>query len=237
MLAVVPLAGAQAATPQISGAAGYRDCTNVALSGCAVRGTVASGSAVRMHCWIDDSTVTERYSSNRWFYVTGPGAVRGFVHSSRVVNQVVVGNCKDHRGVAPSRWAAMHVGKTVPTSAEKLGTSADRWSGWCYLFAQDAHIFGYNNTPYSGYGTAKNTYYAYKNAGRVSANMDPAVMPIGAIVFWTFGSAGHAAIYAGNGQVISTQGNGSSVLPVGRFPLGQWNTSGKPVGWVAPEMV
>lgn len=189
-----------------------------------------------MHCWIDDSTVTERYKSNRWLYVATSGGVRGFVHSSRVESQASVGACTKHRGVAPARWAAAKVGAHKPTSAEARGTGATQWSGWCYLFASDAHIFGYDNTPLTGYGTAKATYNAYKSRGVVDTNMDTARMSIGAIVFWTFGSAGHAAIYVGNGHVVSTIGNGDG-SPIARVKLSNWDRSGKPAGWVAPSNV
>jgi hypothetical protein len=228
---------AEASSSTITGTATWRDCTNVSLPGCAGRGTLANGTAVQMHCWIDDSTVTERYRSPRWFYVSGPNAVRGFVHSSRVVNQTRVGHCGSHRGIAPARWAATKVGSTTPTSTEARGTGADRWSGWCYLFASDAHIFGYNNTPLTGYGSAKATFNEYRRRGLVSTDLNTARMPIGALVFWTFGSDGHAAVYVGNGYVVSTQGDGSKKLPIARLKLSHWNGSGAPVGWVAPSKV
>ena len=240
---LTPLAAAWAPTPAgaagptIVGTAPYRDCTRTTLAGCATRGSIPNGAAVKMHCWIDDSTVTERYASNRWFYVAY-GATRGFVHSSRVVNQVTVGNCASHRGIAPSRWAAMKVGSVSPTTTEARGTGARYWSSWCYLFAADAHIYGYNNTPLTGYGTAKATFAEYKRRGLVSTNMDPNAIAIGSIVFWTFGTAGHAAIYVGNGYVVSTQGSSESQhLPVARLPLGTWNRSGSPAGWVTPASV
>lgn len=237
----VTATSASAASSKVVGKTSFRDCTTLSRAGCKpARGAIASGSAVRMVCWVDDSWSTERYRSNRWFYVVGPNAKRGFVHSSRIVNQVGVGHCNHSRYIAPARWAAMHVGDLKPRNVkEKLSNSFTYWSGWCQVFAQAAHTYGYNNSPYYGYGSAKTTFYAYKRHGKVSTNFDHNRMPIGALVYWTTGDYGHVAVYVGNGFVIGTRGSSqSNPLPVSRNSLSYMNSLlGRTAGWVHPSEV
>jgi cell wall-associated NlpC family hydrolase len=61
-------------------------------------------------------------------------------------------------------------------------------------------------------------------------------MDIGAIVFWgtSVGSAGHAAIYIGQGYVATTTGDGTTKEANARVSM---NSFGKPLGWVAPSQV
>lgn len=210
----------------------YRFCTNTALPGCVQRSSIAAGTGLKMHCWTDESTVTEAYQSNRWFYVTSRDGVRGFVHSSRIDKQTSVPNCSQHRGIAAARWAAAKVGSTTPTTAEMSGNpTMDRWSGWCYVFAFDAFKFSTGAQPKSGYGSAKNTFYAYQREGKVSSNLDHGAISIGSIVFWTSGTHGHAAIYVGQGHVATTRGDGSTKKPIEITPI---STFGTAAGWVAP---
>lgn len=224
-----------AAGPRIADTVNWRDCTNINLAGCAARGQIPWGTPVTMHCWIDDSPVTGLYRSARWFYVTATNGVRAFVHSSFVADQATVPHCSTHRGISASRWAAMRVGATSPTQAEAAGTGAREWSGWCYLFAQQAHAQSHGTRPYAGLGTARATFDAYSRNGRVSTNMNPDAIPIGSIVFWrSVTSAGHAAVYVGQGHVISTQGIEGQRRPVARLPLTHWGT---PSGWVAPGSI
>ena len=225
-------APAPAATtgPYLTSNGGVRDCTNVWLPGCAVRTTLGAGTAVAMMCWIDDANVTEAYTSARWFYITA-GATRGFVHSSRVGRQTTVGHCGANRGVAAARWAAMQVGETVPNPGETAGNPMDRWSGWCYVLAWDSHALSHGVQPLRGYGSAKGTFYEYQRRGRVSTSTDHNAIPTGSIVFWTFGSYGHAVTYLGNGHAISTIGDGTSKLPNERVHISRY---GAFAGWVAP---
>ena len=228
-------ATAGAASPSLSGTANYRYCTNTSLPGCAAAGSIARSTSVTMHCWIDDSTATGAYKSPRWFYVTAGTGVRGFVHSSFVVNQSSVPHCGQHRGISAARWAAMQVGETRPSTAEKGANSTmDRWSGWCYVLAWDAHKLSTGATPKSGYKTAKNTFYAYRDAGRVTTNLNANSINIGAIVFWTSGTYGHAAIYVGQGLVATTNGDGTSLAANSIRPMSYFGT---PSGWVAPGNV
>ena len=216
---------------------GHYGCTNTALPGCRNQGMVAAGTAVTMHCWIDDSWAVGAYGSNRWFYVTTANGIRNFVHSSRVERQSVVPHCNSHRGVAAARWAAMQFDETVPGPGENAGNSRmDRWSGWCYVFAWDAHALSHGARPLTGYGSAKNTFYAYDRLRRVKRDLNPAAMRIGSIVFWTSGSFGHAAIYVGQGMVVTTQGFGTEYPPppVTRLPMGRFGT---PAGWVSADNI
>jgi hypothetical protein len=232
MTAVVTAPPVSAAGPYISGTTSLRGCTNINLPGCASQGSVSAGTPVKMNCWIDDSWTTGAYSSNRWFYITTSAGVRNFVHSSRVGGQVAVPNCSTHRGISAARWASMQIGETRPSAAEKAGNpSMDRWSGWCYVLAWDAHALSHGVRPLNGYGSAKATFYAYRDRGRVSTNLNHSAISIGAIVFWTTGTYGHAAIYVGQGNVATTQGDGSAFPANARLPMSRFGT---PAGWVAP---
>ncbi|MCD9625251.1 hypothetical protein [Rhabdothermincola salaria] len=208
-------------------------CTNRSLPGCNAQGSIGAGTRVKMHCWIDDSWADGAYRSNRWFFVTTSSGIRNFVHSSRVSNQTSVPHCGSHRGIAASRWAAMQIGETRPSNiAEKANNpTMDRWSGWCYVLAWDSHALSHGARPLSGFGSAKSTFYAYQSRGKVSGNLNHSAISIGSIVFWTNGTYGHAAIYAGQGMVVSTQGNGSSLPPNARLPMSHFGT---PAGWVSP---
>jgi hypothetical protein len=53
-----------------------------------------NGGQVTMHCWLDSTTVTGNYTSNRWFEVYAPGLPGlWLIHSSFVYNQITVGHC------------------------------------------------------------------------------------------------------------------------------------------------
>lgn len=232
----VPSTASAASGPYITGSTNHRGCTNTSLPGCNSQGTVAAGTAVTMHCWIDDSWATGAYRSNRWFYVTTSKGIRNFVHSSRVGRQSSVPNCKSHRGVAAARWASMQIGETRPSNtAEKGGNpSMDRWSGWCYVLAWDAHALSHGVRPLNGFGSAKATFNAYRSRGRVSTNLNHSAINIGSIVFWTSGTYGHAAIYVGQGTVATTQGSGTGLPPNARLPMSHFGT---PAGWVSPSNI
>lgn len=94
-------------------------------------------------------------------------------------------------------WAKSQIGQT--------SYGGHIWSGWCELFVEQAF-----NT--SGkYGSAAANYNAKKAAGQIRTDTNP---PAGALVFYSWGSFGHAGLSIGGGQVISTQGDGSLALPV-----------------------
>jgi hypothetical protein len=225
-------------SPVMQSTGGRYDCTNMTLSGCAVRGSVSAGTPLTMHCWIDDSVATGAYQSARWFYISTNTGVRGFVHSSRVGRQTSVPHCGQHRGISAARWASMKIGSLRPSTAEKgANPTMDRWSGWCYVFAYDAFKFSTGALPKSGQGTAKKTFYAYSNEGKVRTDLNHNGINIGSIVFWTsahLGSAGHAAIYVGQGNVVTTRGSERDLNPIAIVPM---STFGTPAGWVAPNNI
>jgi hypothetical protein len=221
------------AGPYLNSAAGYRYCTNIGLPGCAVRGTIPASSAATMHCWIDDSWVTERYGSARWFYVTA-GGIRGFVHSSRVERQSSVPHCSTHTGISVSRWAAAQQGQTAaPALARTIDSRTNNWSGWCYVFVATAYKATVAWTPKLGTGSAKNAAIWYRNQGRLNTDLTHSRISIGSIVFWTSGTFGHAAIYLGQGQVATTRGTGAEPTPL-PIAVTAMSTFGTPAGWVSP---
>jgi hypothetical protein len=221
----------------------WRECTSYApgttswLPGCVPRGTLAAKTRVHMHCWLDDA-VPAGYKWPRWFYVTTSGGVRGFVYADKVGNQTVTPPCKTQRGIAAARWAAMQIGETVPSSAEKAGNaSMDRWSGWCYVLAADSYVLSTGAKPRRT-GTAGDSYNSYKASGLVSTDLRSSAISIGSIIFWKKSSrmpVGHAAIYLGNGYIASTQGTGVGRPPNYRIPLTGFSVS--PSGWVSPTNV
>lgn len=232
---LVTATAAQAASPRVSSDGWLRNCTDVDNAGCQHAGTWHAGTYVDMVCWIDDSWATGEYSSNRWFYVAA-APKKGFIHSSKVTDQVSVPNCGTHGGVSSSRWAAMHIGQTRPSQAEAsgLGINDNMWSGWCAAFVTGAYRYGFDVNP-TFLGNARPRYYSYLNAGLMQpwSAADPFV---GSLVFWPNVSSpyGHVAIYVGNGQVVSTQGMSDPSKPVARLSVTTWGT---PAGWVKPTDV
>jgi hypothetical protein len=229
----VPPANASSYESVMNSAGSYRYCTKTTLTGCASAGTVSAGTTLHMNCWIDDSTATGTYSSKRWFHVSTSTGIRAFVHSSRVDKQISAPNCGTHRGISAARWAAMQIGETVPSSAEKVDPLMDRWSGWCYALAWDSYKLSTGATPISGLGSAEATYNAYKSKGKVSTDFSG--VNIGSIVFWTFGQYGHAAIFLGQNQIATTGGDGSTFAKNERRALNSYSSS--PAGWVSPSNI
>lgn len=222
---------AQAAGPYLTGSAAMRDCVNISLSGCQPVGSWSAGTPVSMTCWIDDSWATGAYSSNRWFYVVN-GTKKSFVHSSWVASQTSVPHCSTHAGVMASRWGSMHRDQTRPSAYEAsvLGISNGMWSGWCAAFTYGSYKLGAGRTPKYPFNAAPR-YWAYKNAG-LMRQWTGGDINVGSMLFWPNLAApyGHTAIYAGNGHVISTIGNGDPTKPVLRVPVSYF---GAPAGWVA----
>ncbi len=212
--------------------ADYFDCVTGAAGCTTKRGYFKAYTPVTMHCWLDGRKAA---SSVRWFYVTGPGGITsGYVHSSKIPTrlQPKVPNCNTIRGIRASHWAATHVGAKTVAAAEKNGNKVTYWSGWCYLFAWDAHALSHGVKPRLA-GTAKLAYNSYKASKRVTGYTKPESIPIGSLVFWpNVTGAGHAAIYVGNGAVVSTIGVEGEVRPVSRVSLTK--QFGVPAGFVSP---
>lgn len=191
-----------------------------------------------MHCWADGRTETGRYRTNRWFYATTVRGDRGYINASWVRDQTRVGRCREHIGIRAATWAAEQHGRTVPLRSEAalIGNNEGRWQGWCKGFATVAHArFGRDVVR----GDAIQTWRTLRGAGKGQTNVHEDAINIGAIVFWDLGDRrAHAAIYVGNGYVMSTQGRYTGATGPGqaiaRLPLDHWGT---PVGWVRPRDV
>jgi hypothetical protein len=222
---------AEAAAPRLTGRAAMRDCTSIDLTGCRPVGSWAPGTQVTMICWFDDSVATGRYRSNRWIYIVA-GTRKGFAHVSWIANRKTVPYCGANKGVMASRWAAMHVGSASPDANEAawLSITNDRWSGWPAAFTWGAYKLGARRSPkYNRKATARFDAYTAAGLGKVWTGAEP---NIGSMVFWPDVAPpdGHTAIYVGNGNVVSTRGNGDPQATVARVPV---TTFGTPAGWVA----
>jgi cell wall-associated NlpC family hydrolase len=234
MLPLVRTAPAAAAVPEMSSTGTKRDCVKTSLAGCVSRGLVADGSHLTMHCWKWGTEATGEYTSKKYFYVTVLETnQKGYVHSSRVINQKLdTKECGTHRGIATATWAAEHVAISKTTQFERtnIPTSTFYWSGYCATFTRGATKLG------AGYsqryaGDAKPRYDQYAAAGLVTKSGTPS---IGAHVFWrNLSEWGHTAIYVGNGRIITTRGRPGQTLAVERATL--TGTFGTPSGWVNPN--
>lgn len=106
--------------------------------------------------------------------------------------------------------------------------------GMCYRKCDHlaGDIWGYAD--YSGYRTAKTHWFTA--VGQGIANPGDRTPPIGALLFWDTGSAGHVATYVGDGMVVSNWSNGPQgpnvyLIPVEAFEE-EW---GAPYyGWADP---
>jgi hypothetical protein len=186
-----------------------------------------------MHCWKWGTEATGEYTSKKYFYVTATATnQKGYVHSSRVINQTPnTPECGTHRGIATATWAAQHVGVSSTTAAERtaIPTTTTRWAGYCATFTYAATKLGAGYTPRYA-GDAKPRYDSYANSGRVTKTGTPS---IGAHVFWrNVTSFGHTAIYVGNGTVVTTRGLPGETKPIERVSLTYF---GSPTGWVNPN--
>ena len=101
-------------------------------------------------------------------------------------------------------------------------------SGWyrrCLAFVAQAYGLA------SGSPTATAAYNLARSQGRINTDMNPNV---GSVVYWNTGPAGHAALYAGNGMVYSTDISGKG--RIGLVPIGTIGSKwGAPyLGWSDP---
>lgn len=92
-------------------------------------------------------------------------------------------------------------------------------------------VWGYKN---SGYNSAKIHRQAMDNNNQLHVDREP---PVGAILYYDYsgGPYGHAAVYMGNGKVLSTDigGNGSvSIVDSSQIETGKWHLKYR--GWSAP---
>ncbi len=106
-----------------------------------------------------------------------------------------------------ARWAEARIGNSDP-GAENPNDST-RWSGWCLGFASQSWRLG-AGVSVPSYYSAQVAFNTLSGQGRIAQGAPPR----GAVVFYSYGSDGHAGISVGNGQVISTQGGPTQDLPV-----------------------
>lgn len=120
-------------------------------------------------------------------------------------------------------WAVSHNHEVYGTPSEQPNTSAHQWSGFCWTFVYDAFGHGVPIEP-----TAQAAYNYYNNRGKVHSGIPPA----GTIAFYSYGSAGHAAVAVGGGNIIGTYGTESQREQTNEVA---YNARGLPyLGWVSP---
>ncbi len=106
-----------------------------------------------------------------------------------------------------ARWAEARIGNSNPGADNP--NDPTRWSGWCLGFAAQAWRLG-SGVSIPSYYSAQTAFNTLSGQGRIGQGTPPR----GAIVFYSYGSDGHAGVSIGNGQVVSTQGVSSQDLPV-----------------------
>jgi hypothetical protein len=118
-------------------------------------------------------------------------------------------------------WAVAEMHSPDPTWSDHFGHA---WSGWCEEFAEQAE--GFPQT----FPTALSQYTWQRDHGRIHTDTNP---PVGAVVFWDGGSAGHVAISIGGGQAVGTYGNVGQRLAVRQYPVVGFLTNNY-LGWANP---
>lgn len=111
------------------------------------------------------------------------------------------------------------------TSACRSDLPGGNWYRWCLAFA--AKAYGHQ---FAGYPTARAMYEDMARRGLISKSKK---IPAGALVFFdSSGSAGHVALYAGNGQAFSNDYIRSGCIDL--TPMSKFGGSGKYLGWSPP---
>ena len=117
---------------------------------------------------------------------------------------------------------AQRIAKEQPCKSSLPGGT---WRRWCLAFV--ARVYGYDA---AGYHTALDMYRAMKSRGLVSTSKD---IPVGALVFFTSSSsAGHVALYAGNGKAYSNDYVRSGCIDL--TPMSTMGSNGRYLGWSPP---
>lgn len=200
---------ASAAGPYLTGSASVRSCVTTSNPYCAPFATFSARTSVAMVCWIDGSTATGAYTSNRWFLVRrGSDGYEGFVHSSRVGSQVRTPACNTVVRVKAGLQALRRVGQVYANNADASRFNdwapgpRGEWSGDCKKLAWVAYkdagltLIGGNAKP------TFDSYYAsrsMKGKGRLPR--------YGALVgFNTYLPYGHIAVAVGGDRIATTNG-------------------------------
>lgn len=136
--------------------------------------------------WIHDAHLSTPGNGGRQYLADGMG---GYVTFSSTLPRTTPSILGRTRNDAVAWWAETQLGITS-------------YKNYCMAFAWDAWRFGANQ-PARSYGTANGGWnWAVANPTRVRRGAG--TPPRGAIVHWSFGSTGHAAVIGGNGYVVSS---------------------------------
>ena len=220
-----------------------KDSSEKWLPGCVAQKTLNKGAEVAMKCWYKDAWATGNYKSDKWFYVVSAGGTQGFIHSSWIDydeqwhdSPWCSGSSTSVRGIRAARLAAMKVGNTKLSSTDRSVSSVQPaptyWSGWCYLFTYIMHEETHGYGPKTGTGSAYGAYTYYKNKGSIRTDWDS--LNIGSIIFYGTSSPGHAALFVGQGKVVTTQGTRESdKKEIAIKSISSASVSAKK-GWVSP---
>lgn len=182
-------------------------------------------------------TAVGPYANRRWHLVRtarGQGYIADrYLTTPNAANQLTPGESECGAPQAANgaeQWARNHVGAVAPTAAEKLDNStANGWSGWCWLFAFDAYLFGMGRQ-----GLPQGTAVVVMNTFAAQGRLVGGTPPAGALVFWganSLNSAGHAAISVGGGRAIGTRGFEGAGLPISEYNISDIPNYG---GYVIP---
>lgn len=234
MLAGSIIPAAAASGTYIASAAGVRDCHQVNLVCGNTFTTLSAGTAVTMDCYVDGSTATGRYQTNRWFHVVASNGVTGMVHASYVEQQTPVKPCQDVKALWGTIQAAMRVGQTRASDADARQFASSDWSPGPYgEWSGDCPKLGAVAWAVAGLsvkrGDAIGQYRAYKDAGMIRQGTPPP----GALVFFDIARPwGHVGVSLGNGRLATTRGyDGDGLANV----VAAVSSYSNYLGWAMPD--
>lgn len=171
--------------------------------------TATKGEHVHMVAWQNPSSDP----SHRYFFIAAANGNEGWVHAGVVSDQTSTPAASTVNWINAANWAMGQDGATKVPTADRNGTDATYWSGWCWLYSFDAWNIGAKHAPKNPDGSLLATYDLYKADGKMSS--PTAMPPRGSLVFFSYdGVAGHVAISLGSGYIETTQGNEGQKLPV-----------------------
>ncbi len=123
---------------------------------------------------------------------------------------------------AAANWAIAEMRSPDPTWSDHYRHA---WSGWCEQFVEQAEGFTFR------FPTALADYAWARDHGRLHTDANP---PVGALVFYGGGSAGHVAVSIGGGQAVGTYGFVGWRVPVRQYPVVGFLTGNPYLGWANP---
>ena len=230
---VVALCASSAAASTITSSAPVRPCVNTANRYCGAITTFGSGTSVAMQCWIDGSSVTEAYSSNRWFLVRRGDGYEAFAHSSRVGSQTSTPHCGNVLRVKAGLEAIKRMGQ-VTASASDAALFTDwapgpygEWSGDCKKLVWTAY---YRAGLSLARGNAKPTfdYYWANRSTRGTGSLPRYGALVGFNIVLPYG---HIAVAVGGNRIATTRGTDGQGLT---NEIQTISTYSNYAGWVLP---